>query len=72
MRILEGVGLLVAVLVIAGCETTNTSGKGNQEAKRLAAIERQKQQAPMDEGHTNLWRAQQDRLDRDGNPSREY
>jgi len=64
--------LLGCVALLSSCETTNTSGKGNQEAKRLAAIERQKQQAPMDEGHTNLWRAQQNRLDRDGNPSREY
>jgi len=69
--------LLVAVtgvgVLIAGCETTDSSRSGgNQEAKRRAAIERQRQREPVDEAHANLWNAHDDMLDRDSNPLRAY
>jgi hypothetical protein len=61
--------LFSSAIVLSGCESTEVSG-GNQEAKRRAAIERQKQQAPVDESAANLYNAQQDRINRDGNPAR--
>jgi hypothetical protein len=64
--------VLGCAALLSACETTSTSGKGNQEAKRLAALEQQKRQAPLDESHTNLWRAQENLVDRDGNPMRNY
>ncbi|HJT79577.1 MAG TPA: hypothetical protein VJ719_00145 [Chthoniobacterales bacterium] len=60
-----------SAVFLTGCETTETAG-GNQEAKRRAAIEQRRQQVPPDEAQANLWNAQQDRLNRDGNPSREF
>ena len=63
------VTLFSFAVILAGCETTETSG-GNQEAKRRAAIEQRKQQVPADEAQANLWSAQQDALNRDGNPMR--
>ena len=63
--------LLGSAVVLTGCETTETSG-GNQEAKRRAAIERQRQQVPLDEAQANLWNAHQDTVNRDGNPLRAY
>jgi hypothetical protein len=70
--ILIGVAISFGVL-IAGCETTGQSQSGgNQEAKRRAAIERQRQREPVDEAHANLWNAHNDTLDRDSNPLRAY
>ena len=51
------------------CETTETAGTGNQEAKRLAALQQQRQEEQPDEATQNLWNAQQDRLNRDSNPA---
>lgn len=63
--------MVACVALIAGCETTTVSGpKDNLEAKRMAAIEQQKQQQHPDEGTTNLWNAQERLIDRDGNPMR--
>jgi hypothetical protein len=43
---------------------------GNQERKRLAAIEQQQQEgAQMSEAERNLWNAQRDVLVRDSNPT---
>lgn len=55
---------------IVGCETTETAGRGNQEAKRLAALQRQQEHEQPDEARQNLWSAQENNLNRDGNPVR--
>ena len=73
MRLFTSLLFPIAAVILAGCETTNVSGPGgNQEAKRMAAIERLKQQPPIDEAKANLWSAQEQFLDRDGNPLRAY
>lgn len=71
MKARSFLALIGCALLFVGCETTNTAG-GNQEAKRRAALEKQKQQQPIDEGQANLWDAHNNRLDRDGNPLRSY
>jgi hypothetical protein len=63
--------LFCSAILLSSCESTKDSG-GNQEAKRRAALEQQKQQAAVDEGQANLYHAQQARLNRDGNPTRDY
>ena len=73
MRLFTSLLFPIAAVILAGCETTNVAGPGgNQEAKRMAAIERLKQQPPIDEAHANLWNAQQHFLDRDTNPVQGY
>ena len=60
---------VLAGLVLVSCETTQTSGTGNQEQKRLAAIQQEEQQgAQMDEADRNLWNAHQDQLNTGSNP----
>jgi Mg2+/Co2+ transporter CorB len=73
MKHLQLIGLVVCAAFFAGCETTETAGnaapKGNAEAKRIAAIqERQQEESHMDESQKNLWNAQQDKLNQDGDP----
>ena len=63
--------LLGCAVLFVGCETTDTAQGGNQEAKRRAAMEKQKQQQ-HDEADANLWSAQRSLIDRDGNPGRAY
>ena len=72
--VVEGISSLLAIVILAACETTSVSAqKGNQEAKRMAAIERLKQQQQRpDEAQANLWNAQEQLIDRDGNPMRAY
>jgi len=66
------IGPIVCAAFLISCESTQTAGQGNQEAKRLAALQQQEQEsAQMDEGDQNLWNAQQDRLNRDYNPTRQ-
>src|SRR5258708_3380274 len=66
MNYLQLIGLIVCVASLAGCETTEATGKGNAEAKRLAALEQRRQtESQMDESQKNLWNAQQDLLNRD-------
>jgi hypothetical protein len=72
MKARSFMALLGCAALLIGCETTDTAQGGNQEAKRRAAMEKQKQQEPLDEANANLWSAQQNRLERDGNPSRSY
>jgi hypothetical protein len=73
MKELQLIGLIVCATFLASCETTQQTGAGNAEAKRLAALQaRQQQEQNMDESEKNLWNAQQDRLNRDGNPNRNY
>lgn len=76
MKHLQLIGLSACVAFLAGCESTdmagNSGGRGNQEAKRLAALKEQQQLEKHDEEHDNLWAAQGEFLNRDGNPLRDH
>ncbi len=76
MKHLQFIALIACAAFFVSCETTdmagNPSGGANQESKRLAAVQQQRQQPPPDEAQQNLWNAQQDILNRDGNPVRRY
>jgi hypothetical protein len=73
MKVIALVTVIGCAVLLAGCETTDLAQSGgSQEAKRRAAIERQRQQSPPDEAHANLWGAQENVLDRDSNPLRAY
>jgi len=70
MKTLQLVGLIAAVALFVSCETTQPTGMGNQEQKRLAAIQQQQQEdAQMDESDRNLWNAHQDLLYTGTNPA---
>jgi len=70
MKHLQLIGLIVCGALLISCETTQTTGMGNQERKRLAAIQQQQaEDAQMDEGDRNLWNAQQDLLYSGTNPA---
>ena len=62
MKHLQLIGLLGWMSILIGCETPQTTGVGNQEQKRLAAIRQRQEDAQMDESNRNLWNAQQDVL----------
>jgi hypothetical protein len=72
MKRLQLLSLIACLTFFASCESTETTGRGNQESKRLAALQQQRQNPPSDEAQQNLWSAQQDILNRDGNPTRGY
>ena len=73
MKHLQLIGLLGWMALLIGCETTQTTGMGNQERKRLAAIQQQQQgDAQMDESDRNLWNAHQDLLYTGTNPAVPY
>ena len=73
MKHLQLIGLIVCGAILISCETTQTAGLGNQEQKRLAAIQQQQaEDAQMDEGDRNLWNAQQDLLYTGTNPAVMY
>jgi hypothetical protein len=73
MRSPQILSAMLGLVCLASCETTTTAGKGNQESKRLAAKQQQLQQrAQTDESQANLWTAQENNLNRDGNPGRRY
>jgi hypothetical protein len=73
---------LFALLACAGpllvsCESTDLSAHqrpaGNQEAKRVAAIDQENHpEADVDETKRNLWNSQRELLVRDGNPNLRY
>jgi hypothetical protein len=70
MKPLQLVGLIASVALFVGCESTQPTGMGNQEQKRLAAIQQQQQEAAqMDEADRNLWNAHQDQLNTGTNPA---
>jgi hypothetical protein len=70
MKYVQLIGLSIWAALFVSCETTETTGTGNAEAKRLAALEeRRQQEAQMDEAQKNLWNAERDILNRDGNPN---
>jgi hypothetical protein len=71
MKYLQLIGLIACVGFYGGCESTDTAGRGNQEEKRLAALQAQRQQEQQgDEAQQNLWSAHENLLNRDGNPIR--
>jgi hypothetical protein len=73
MKPLQFVGLIASVALFVSCETTQPTGMGNQEQKRLAAIQQQQQEAAqMDEADRNLWNAHQDQLNTGTNPALPY
>ena len=73
MKLLQLVGVIVCAGTFVSCETTQPTGMGNQEQKRLAAIQQQQQEgAEMDEADRNLWNAEQDRLNTGTNPAVPY
>ena len=73
MKIFQLIGLIAGAAILVSCETTQTTGMGNQEQKRLAAIQQEQQEAAqMDESDRNLWNAQQDRLNTGTNPAVPY
>ena len=64
--------LILSLAVFTGCETPRTAGMGTQESKRLAALQQRRRQEQPDEAQQNLWSAQENNLNRDGNPVRRY
>ena len=73
MKPIQLVGLILCAGFLVGCETTQTTGTGNQEQKRLAQIQReQAEDTQTDESDRNLWNAQQDRLNIGTNPAVPY
>ena len=72
MKYVAIVSLLACAGSLIGCETTQTAQGGNQEAKRMAALQRQRQEEQIAESDRNLWNTQRDILLRDGNPARNY
>ncbi|MEY2556344.1 MAG: hypothetical protein QOF93_1488 [Verrucomicrobiota bacterium] len=73
MKPLQLVSVIACVAILIGCETTQTTGMGNQEQKRLAAIQKEQQEAAqMDEADRNLWNAHQDQLYTGTNPAIPY
>jgi hypothetical protein len=70
MKQLQLVAMLGSIAFLVSCETTETTGVGNQEQKRMAAIQReQAENAQYDESDVNLWNAHQDRLITGTNPA---
>jgi hypothetical protein len=73
MKQLQLVAVTAAGVLSISCETTQTTGVGNQEQKRLAQIQReQAENAQYDESDINLWNAHQDRLMQGTNPALTY
>lgn len=72
MNPFQFIALIACLAAVTGCESTGTAGMGNQERKRLAAVQQHEQQPRLDETEQNLWSAQQNLLNRDGNPARGY
>jgi hypothetical protein len=73
MNQLQLVSLIAGAAILVSCETIQTAGMGNQEQKRLAAIQQQQQEdAQMDESGRNLWNAHQDLLYTGTNPAVPY
>jgi hypothetical protein len=77
MKHIRFMSLIACVATLAGCESTDMAGgaspSGSLEAKRLAALRQEQQQAAhQDEAQQNLWSAQGNLVNRDGNPNRTY
>jgi hypothetical protein len=73
MKQLQLLVLIGCATFLVSCETTQPTGMGNQEQKRLAAIQRERaEDTQMDEGERNLWNAHQDLLTTGTNPAIPY
>jgi hypothetical protein len=74
MKHLYLVALLACAVLFVSCQSTKTAGaRGNQEAKRMAALEQERaEEEKTDEAQRNLWNAQHDILTRDGNAASHY
>jgi hypothetical protein len=76
MKHIGFLSLIACAASLAACESTNVANErqppGTVEAKRLAALRQQQQEAQKDPAQQNLWSAQGNTLNRDGNPNRNY
>jgi hypothetical protein len=72
MKHFQSIAMIACLAFLVSCETTSTTGEGTQEAKRLAAIQQQKAQPQLDEEQANLWSAQRDAMNQDGNAAARY
>ena len=73
MKQLQLVTLVAALAFSVGCETTNETGMGNQERKRMDQVQReQAEAAQMDESDVNLWNSEQRRIVNQSNPAIKY
>jgi outer membrane murein-binding lipoprotein Lpp len=74
MKYVPLLALITSAAMLAGCESTQkTAGSDTLESRRLAAVQRQHQEAAqMSVDERNLWDAHTDLLKRDGNPNRTY
>lgn len=77
MKHVQLLGLIACATFFAGCESTEMANGANscgtQETKRLAALRAQQQgQSQQNEAQQNLWNAQGNIVNRDGNPNRSY
>ena len=69
----QHVTLIAVVALLVGCETTNETGMGNQERKRMDQIQRQQAEATQyDESDINLWNSEQRRIVNQSNPAIKY
>ena len=69
------IGWVACAGLLAGCESTDMAGNSNGAEQRSLARKRAAQaeaaeHTPHDEAQQNLWSAQQNLLNRDGNPMR--
>jgi hypothetical protein len=71
MKYLQWICLIICASILTSCESTQTAGDGNQERKHLAAMREQNEQPQLDESEQNLWNAQQNTINMDGNPMRQ-
>jgi len=73
MKQLQLIALVGIAALVLGCETTQSTGMGNQEQKRMARAQREQQEyAQYDESDINLWNAHQDMLTKGTNPAISY
>ena len=73
MKNLQLIGLILCAVSFTGCETTQNTGPGNTEVKRIAALqERRQEESQMDDSKKNLWNAEHDVLTRDGKAIVDY
>jgi len=73
MKCLQLLALVGIAALVLGCETTQSTGMGNQEQKRMARVQREQQEyAQYDESDINLWNAHQDTLTKGTNPAIAY
>lgn len=67
------IGTVLCAAALIGCETTNQTGMGNQEQKRMAQIQREQAEAAQyDESDINLWNSEQRRIVNQSNPAIKY